>query len=256
LSERLPWRILLAEDNPVNQKVEQLMLARMGYRADVAGDGFEVLDALRRQRYDLILMDVQMPGMDGLEATRRLRAELPPERQPRIIAVTASVLADQREACFTAGMDDFVGKPVSFVELRSALLRAGGRGAPAPPPQPATLPSDLSPLDLAQLDSLRQLGDLTGKPLVREVVDSFLAETPRRLQLLKEALGRADAKDLAFLAHSLKGSSGQIGARRVAAVSFELEQTGRSADLGPASALLAELERELAQVAPLLESRR
>jgi len=259
LSERFPWRILLAEDNPVNQKVEQLMLSRMGYRADVAGDGYEVLEALRRQRYDLILMDVQMPGMDGLEATRRLRAELPVEQQPRIIAVTASVLAEQREACFAAGMDDFVGKPVSFGELRSALLRAGGQAPPAPPApalSPGALPETLSSLDLARLDSLRRLGEMTGKPLVREIVDSFLTETPRRLALLKEAIGRADAKDLTFLAHSLKGSSGQIGAVRVAALSRELEETGRSADLGPARALLTDLERELAQVSPLLEKQR
>jgi len=261
LSERLPWRILLAEDNPVNQKVEQLMLARLGYRADVAGDGYEVLEALRRQRYDLILMDIQMPGMDGLEAARRLRAELPAARQPRIIAVTANVMSGQREACFAAGMDDFVGKPVCFAELRSALLRAGGQ-APAPltpapaAPRPGAAPADASPLDLARLDGLRRLGELAGKPLVQEIVDSFLAETPRRLDLMKDALGRAAAEDLAFVAHSLKGSSGQIGAVRVAALSFELEKMGRRADLGSAVSLLTELERELAQVAPLLEEQK
>ena len=257
LSERFPWRILLAEDNPVNQRVEQLMLARMGYRADVAADGYEVLDALRRQRYDLILMDVQMPGMDGLEATRRLRAEMPAERQPRIIAVTASVLANQREACFAAGMDDFVGKPVGFAELRSALLRAGGQASPAPPapaPPPEALPD--ASLDLALLDGLRRLGEVTNKPLVQEIVDSFLAEAPRRLALLRDALGREDAKDLAFLAHSLKGSSGQIGAVRVAALSLELEQKGRSADLGAAPALITRLESELALVAPLLNEQK
>ena len=260
-SERFPWRILLAEDNAVNQKVEQLMLARMGYRADVAGDGYEVLDALRRQRYDLILMDVQMPGMDGLEATRRLRAELPVEQQPRIIAVTASVLKDQREACFAVGMDDFVGKPVGFFELRSALLRAAGQVSPAPsepaPPPHSALPDEDSPrLDLALLDSLRRLEEMTGKPLIHEIVDGFLAEAPRRLALLQDALARADAKDLVFLAHSLKGSSGQIGAVRVAALSRELEQAGRRDDLGSAPALLDELERELARVAPLLEEQK
>ncbi len=262
LSERLPWRILLAEDNPVNQKVEQLMLGRMGYRADVAGDGFEVLEALRRQCYDLILMDVQMPGMDGLEATRRLRTELPAGRQPRIIAVTANVMSGQREACFAAGMDDFVGKPVCFAELRSALLRAGGQEPPAlftpapAAPQTGALPDGSSPLDLARLDGLRRLGELAGKPLVQEIVDSFLAETPRRLDLMRDALDRAAAEDLAFVAHSLKGSSGQIGAVRVAALSLELEQMGRSANLGSATTLLADLERELAQVAPLLEEQK
>jgi signal transduction histidine kinase/CheY-like chemotaxis protein/HPt (histidine-containing phosphotransfer) domain-containing protein len=255
LSERFPWRILLAEDNAVNQKVEQLMLARLGYQADVAGDGFEVLDAMRRQPYDLILMDVQMPGMDGLEATRRLRAELPPERQPRIIAVSASVLAFQREACFAAGMDDFVGKPVSLAELRSALLRAGGEAAPSPPvlEPPAALPAAPPPFDPTQLDSLRRLEEISGKPLVRDIVERYLAETPRRLVLLQEALGRSDAQELTFVAHSLKGSSGQIGAVRVAALSFELEEKGRTADLAAASLLLTQLENEIARVAPLLK---
>ncbi|HET9211479.1 MAG TPA: ATP-binding protein [Thermoanaerobaculia bacterium] len=130
LAERLPLRILVAEDNPVNQKVVVLLLEHMGYRADVAGDGVEVLRALQRQSYDLILMDVQMPGMDGLETTRRLRAELPRERQPRIIALTASVLAEQRAACFAAGMDDFLGKPLGAAELEAALLRAAGTISP------------------------------------------------------------------------------------------------------------------------------
>jgi signal transduction histidine kinase/CheY-like chemotaxis protein/HPt (histidine-containing phosphotransfer) domain-containing protein len=257
-SESIPWRILLAEDNPVNQKVEQLMLAQMGYRADLAGDGIEVLEALRRQSYDLILMDVQMPRMDGLEATRRLRAELPAARQPRIIAVTANVLAEQRDACFKAGMDDFVGKPLAFGDLRSALQRAIAHEPPAPVasmPSAVTLADDPSPLDPARLDSLRRLGELAGKPLLREIVGSFLAETPRRVARMREALDRTDAEDLAFVAHSLKGSSGQIGALRVAALSFELEKQGKSADLAAAPALLAELERELSRVAPLLEER-
>ena len=258
LSLQAPWRILLAEDNPVNQQVEQLMLAQMGYRADVAGDGIEVLEALRRQAYDLILMDVQMPRMDGLEATRRLRAELPAARQPRIIAVTANVLAEQRDACFAAGMDDFVGKPLAFGDLRSAIRRAIAHEPPAPEasiPSPVTLADDPSTLDPARLDSLRRLGEMAGKPLLREIVDSFLTEMPRRVARMREALGRTDAADLAFVAHSLKGSSGQIGAMRVAALSFELEKQGKSADLAAAPALLAELERELKRVAPLLEER-
>jgi signal transduction histidine kinase/ligand-binding sensor domain-containing protein/HPt (histidine-containing phosphotransfer) domain-containing protein/ActR/RegA family two-component response regulator len=250
-----PARILLAEDNPVNRQVEQLMLTRMGCTADVAADGFEVLEALRRQHYDLILMDVQMPRMDGLEATRRLRAELPPERQPRVIAVTANVLAEQRQACFAAGMDGFVGKPVAYADLRSAILHAGGQPAPAPAPPAASLDTE-APLDPARLDSLRQLGELAGRPLVREIVDSFLAEAPKRLGRMKEALDRHDAQDLAFVAHSLKGSSGQIGALRIAALSFELEMRGKSAELDAAAGLLAQLDSELARVAPLLESQK
>jgi CheY-like chemotaxis protein len=119
-----PLRILVAEDNVINQKVALLMLERLGYAADVAVDGEETLAALRRQRYDVILMDVQMPGMDGLEAARHIRDEWPVEERPRIIAVTASALHEDREACLSAGMDDFLSKPVLLEDLRLALCQA------------------------------------------------------------------------------------------------------------------------------------
>jgi signal transduction histidine kinase/CheY-like chemotaxis protein/HPt (histidine-containing phosphotransfer) domain-containing protein len=249
LAKRLPLRILLAEDNSVNQKVGLLMLERLGYLADVAGNGSEVLEALYRQPYDLILMDVQMPGMDGLEATRRIRSEFPAERQPRIVALTANVLREQRDACLAAGMEDFVQKPVAFAELRAALARCTAR-------EPAEPPSDTpSLLDPSYLESLRRLGELTGKPLVREIVESYLAETPRRLERIREALRREDIQELVLVAHSLKGSSAQLGVNRVAAASAELEEKGRNAELGDAAPLLAELEREVARVALLLRER-
>ncbi|HEX6862472.1 MAG TPA: ATP-binding protein [Thermoanaerobaculia bacterium] len=256
LGALLPWSILVAEDNPLNQKVVALMLESLGYQADVAGDGFAVLEALRRRSYDVILMDVQMPGMDGIEATRRLRAELPAERQPRIVALTANVLAEQRGACLAAGMDDFLGKPLGFVELRSALLRADGERmpeAPAPPAPSAGVPPLDGLLDPAPLDDLARLEEAAGKPLVRTVVETFLTEMPRRLERLRDALGRADAEKLAFAAHSLKGSCGQIGALRLATLSAELETAGRQGRLEAAPALLADLDRELGRVAPLLE---
>jgi signal transduction histidine kinase/DNA-binding response OmpR family regulator len=246
LAERLPLHILLAEDNSVNQMVGLLMLERLGYLVDVAGNGSEVLEALYRKPYDLILMDVQMPGMDGLEATRRIRSEFPTERQPRIVALTANVLREQREACLAAGMDDFVQKPVAFSDLRAALAR----GAREPAVTPVAGPS---PLDPSHLESLRRLAEVTGKPLVRQIVESYLAETPRRLERIREALSREDTRELILVAHSLKGSSAQLGANRVAAVSAELEEKGRNAELDGAAPLFAELEREIEQVVPLLE---
>ncbi|HKI01044.1 MAG TPA: ATP-binding protein [Thermoanaerobaculia bacterium] len=120
-----PLRILVAEDNVVNQKVALLLLQRLGYAADVAADGEETLAALRRQRYDVILMDVQMPGMDGLEAARHIREEWPAEERPRIIAVTASALHQDRETCLSAGMDDYLSKPVLLEDLRLVLCQAG-----------------------------------------------------------------------------------------------------------------------------------
>jgi signal transduction histidine kinase/CheY-like chemotaxis protein/HPt (histidine-containing phosphotransfer) domain-containing protein len=277
LADTLPLHILLVEDNSVNQRVGVLMLERLGYLADVAGNGIEALEALRRQPYDLLLMDIQMPGMDGLEATRRIRAELPPDRQPRIVAVTANVLREQRQACLAAGMDDLLQKPVVFADLRAALSRATGP-KPAKPfvtPEPASLgalldaahlaplePDTPSPLDPQRLESLHRLGEITGKPLVREIIESYLAETPQRLERLREALRQADADALAFAAHSLVGISAQIGAVRVSAVSARLEQQARRAEPGDFGQhgelprLLAELERELERVLPLLERQR
>jgi PAS domain S-box-containing protein len=116
--------VLLAEDNIVNQKVALMMLDRLGYRADVAGNGLEVLQALQRQRYDIVLMDVQMPDLDGLEATRRIRDDIPADRQPYIIAMTANAFAEDRDRCIEAGMDDYVSKPVRKDVLAAALERA------------------------------------------------------------------------------------------------------------------------------------
>jgi CheY-like chemotaxis protein len=115
--------ILLAEDNPVNQRVAQRMLKRMGYPVDVAANGLEALQALKRKSYSLILMDIQMPEMDGLEATRIIRQQLSAEEQPRIIAVTAHALSYSREMCLDAGMDDYIAKPIQKDELAEILSR-------------------------------------------------------------------------------------------------------------------------------------
>ncbi len=126
-------RILLAEDNSVNQKVALHMLARMGYRADLAGNGLEVLEAVKRQEYDVILMDVQMPELDGLEATRQLRREQPAgRRRPWIIALTANAMEGDREVCLAAGMDDYLGKPMKAGELAAAFVRARAAIQPHP----------------------------------------------------------------------------------------------------------------------------
>jgi CheY-like chemotaxis protein len=120
LGRRHPLRILLAEDNPVNRKLALRILAKLGYDADVAVDGLEVIAALERQPYDLVLMDVQMPELDGLEATRQIRARWPDDG-PRIVAMTANAMAEDREACLVAGMDDYLAKPIRVAELTAAL---------------------------------------------------------------------------------------------------------------------------------------
>jgi CheY-like chemotaxis protein len=129
LAERHPLRILLAEDNVVNQKLALRLLQQMGYRADVASNGIEAIECIERQTYDVVLMDVQMPEMDGLEASRRITAKWAPGERPRIIAMTANAMQGDREECLAAGMDDYVTKPIRVDALVQALLGAGPRDA-------------------------------------------------------------------------------------------------------------------------------
>ncbi len=123
MAERHPLRILLAEDNVVNQKLAMRLLQQMGYRADLASNGIEAIESVARQAYDVVLMDVQMPEMDGLEASRRITARYPPDKRPRIIAMTANAMQGDREECLAAGMDDYVTKPIRVDALVQALMQ-------------------------------------------------------------------------------------------------------------------------------------
>ena len=126
MAERHPLKILLAEDNLVNQKLALRLLQQMGYRADVAANGIEAIEAIERQRYDVVLMDVQMPEMDGLEASRRITAKWKVQERPRIVAMTANAMQGDREECLAAGMDDYVTKPIRVDELVRALSVSTG----------------------------------------------------------------------------------------------------------------------------------
>ena len=127
---RHPFRILLAEDNAVNRKLAIRLLLQMGYRADLASNGIEAIESIERQTYDVVLMDVQMPETDGLEASRRITAKYQPERRPRIIAMTANAMQGDREECLAAGMDDYVTKPIRVDALVASLRQAAGRQGP------------------------------------------------------------------------------------------------------------------------------
>src|SRR5213078_4583625 len=139
LAERLPLRILVAEDNVVNQQLAVLLLKKVGYRADVAANGLEVLEALGRETYDVVIMDVQMPEMDGLEATRRIHQRWPEAQRPHVIAATASAMHEEREACLAAGMDAYLSKPIRVEYLATALSNCRPH-APRTPPAPTSEP--------------------------------------------------------------------------------------------------------------------
>ncbi|RMG45226.1 MAG: PAS domain S-box protein [Acidobacteria bacterium] len=247
LAQRRPLRILLAEDNVVNQKVALRILEKMGYRADVAANGLEVLQALERQSYDVVLMDVQMPEMDGLEASRQICQRWPHGERPRIIAMTANAMQGDREECLAAGMDDYISKPVRPEELQAALERCPSR---SPTERSASSNGDAeSPLDPEVLDALRALQDDDDDVnLLSELAELFLTDVPSHLARIRQAAERGDARALERAAHTLKSSSANLGARRLSALCFELEKKGRAGMVDDTGRLIAELEVEFERV--------
>jgi CheY-like chemotaxis protein len=251
--------LLLAEDNPVNQKVAARMLERLGYRVDVAQNGLEALEALERNRYAAVLMDVQMPRMDGHEATaeiRRREREAAGGRHIPIIAMTANAMQGDREKALAAGMDDYLAKPVRQESLEEVLGRWTSREDGALPDDgvpeaPETPPENGSVLDPEVLANLRDLGDAE---LLAELAGMFFDDASSRLEELRGAIGTGDAAGVGRVAHTLKGSSGNMGATRMSAICAELQDIGGSGDLSRAAGLLEGLEEEFGRVRPALEA--
>ncbi|MEJ7872137.1 MAG: response regulator, partial [Rubrobacteraceae bacterium] len=249
-------RVLVAEDNPVNQKVALKMLEKLGYRVDVVGDGRQALEALGQVPYAAVLMDVQMPEMDGYEATAEIRRREGEALHTPIIAMTANAMRGDREKALKAEMDDYVSKPVSSEKLEAVLERWVLKEAEEKPrrddadPRPAVPDGDANredsgePLDRATLEGLRELG---GSELIADLGELFSSDTPPRLANLRVAVEGGDAGAVERIAHTLRGSSANIGARRMAELCEELQKAGASKDLSeaskPAERLQAEFER-------------
>jgi CheY-like chemotaxis protein len=244
LGARLPLRILVAEDSMVNQRVALLLLDRLGYRADVAGNGREALEALERQPYDLVFMDVQMPEMDGLEATRRIRERWPEADRPRIVAMTANAMVGDREACLAAGMDDYLSKPIHIEELRKAVRRCRPR-------QRESVPAEV--FDLAVLERLRDTFGEGGSDVIAELIATFLEESPRLLATAATSLSAGQAEELCRAAHSLKGGAASLGATALAAQARALEAAARNGDLDRAAALMPQVEAAYEEARPPLQ---
>lgn len=256
MGHRLPLRILLAEDNATNQKLALRLLARMGYRADVAANGLEALQALERQTYDVVLMDMQMPEMDGLEATRQIHQRWPGKQHPYIIAMTANAMEGDRDLCLAAGMDDYVSKPIRVEVLIQALQRGSANvhvrradkamePARAEAETSATLPHNY--LDSAVLDNLR---DTTGgaPEFLAELIDTFLEDAPQLLADLQQAVDKEDAAGVRLAAHSLKSNGAEFGAVTFSDLCRQLEMLGKSGQLAGAKALLNQVKEEFKQV--------
>jgi CheY-like chemotaxis protein/HPt (histidine-containing phosphotransfer) domain-containing protein len=214
----------------------------------VANNGLEVLQALEQKAYDIIFLDVQMPEMDGLEATRRIRERWPVEKRPCIIAMTGNALLGDREKCLAAGMDDYISKPVRIAELQNALERWG-------PPRARKTDTSFLPrsailsrenlLDESILAELREMSESDGVNIVRELVDLFLEGAPLRIAEINGAI--ADPPKLAFQAHALKSMSLNLGAKRIVEICQKLEELGRSGNVAGVPELLRELDVALNQ---------
>jgi CheY-like chemotaxis protein/HPt (histidine-containing phosphotransfer) domain-containing protein len=272
LARRHPLRILLAEDNVVNQKVALRLLAQMGYRADVAANGLEAVDAVERQTYDVVLMDVQMPELDGFEASREINRRWPGNRRPRIVAMTANAMQGDRELCVAAGMDDYVAKPVRIEELVSALERtprraagvapvgavaaAAEEAAAAAPGSAASGPSEPTATDAIDRVTFDGLIRSMGAPFVAELIDTFVEDARELTAQLPAALARRDLDAFRRAAHSLKSTSESLGATALAALARDLEALARAGSLEGVDARLSPVAAEYARVAHALRKLR
>jgi CheY-like chemotaxis protein len=234
----LPLKILVAEDNTINQKVLQQLLVHLGYRADVVANGREVLDAMERQNYDVVLMDVQMPEMDGLEATRRLRSRFGANSLPRIIAMTANAMPGDREKCIAAGMDAYVSKPVELDDIRAVLSAVAGTAK-----EEDDQASDMI-IDRRRIEQLVELQDENSPRLLLDIIDLFFNDSPKHLENLSLALRNQNAELLESTAHRFLSSIENLGAQRMRKHCMDLEVLARTGKLNDAAMLVDGLHRE------------
>ena len=263
VGKTLPGRLLVAEDNLVNQRVAVRMLERIGYRVDVAADGRQALEALRHNDYAAVLMDVQMPEMDGHEATAEIRRREGAGRRTPIIALTANAMRGDRERALAAGMDDYVIKPVKREDLEAVLKRwVSPQESPKPDAVAATAGPDRSapgeedaPLDEGVLTALRRLQEEGEPDILEKLVGFFVGDARLQIAALRERVEAGEAREVERIAHALKGGSGSLGATRMAAICSALEDAGASSDLRAAPELLERLEGEFGRASAALEAK-
>ena len=255
-----PLQILLCDDNSINQKVATRILQQIGYKPDVVANGLEALDALEKKKYDVVFMDVMMPEMDGLEATReiRRRQKASPSENYKcriiIIAMTAQAMQGDREKCLAAGMDDYLAKPIRPSDVSGMITKwtaSENDSQPASGPTPVKFAApDAPPIEM---DRLAELAD-GDKNTVAELVDLFNKQTTRQLSELETAVRANKAEEVRHLAHSCKGASATMGMAPLAAIFYELEKMGRAGSLDGAEPLLAAAGSEFKRVQEFLAS--
>jgi CheY-like chemotaxis protein len=241
--ENPPLQILLCDDNAINQKVASRLLQQVGYKSDITTNGREALEALERRHYDLIFMDVMMPEMDGLEATRLIR-----ERQKRgthsnyqsriiIVAMTAQAMQGDREKCLAAGMDDYLAKPIRLADIRSVIERWGSQ---KPPVESAAAATETPPVDMERLNDMTD-GNAEN---FRELVELYFKQTTQQLDQIGAAASANDADKVRQLAHSCAGASATLGMVRIVPLLRELERQGTEGKLTNALEICENARRE------------
>jgi two-component system sensor histidine kinase/response regulator len=260
-------RILLTEDNPVNQRVGTAMLENLGFSVDVVADGEAAVEAAIEVAYRAILMDCQLPVLDGYRATREIRRLPGPSRNTPIIAVTGAGMSSNRSRCMAAGMDDYLTKPISLESLAVVLARWAPIGSDVisidctePLPKPhidLTIVSESSrpALDPQIVERLERVGASAGEDLMSQLTVLFLADANELTRELREAIVAEDPDAVLRAAHTLSGAAANIGATELARLSATLATDGASHSLRGAAMLLVGVETELDRVRAALEAR-
>jgi len=257
--ERSRIRILLVEDHIVNQKVVIHMLERLGYRAHAVANGREALDALDAAQYDLILMDCQMPVMDGYEATREIRRRSAGQGRIPIVGVTAHTLEGDRQKCLDAGMDDYLSKPVLPEQLGATIaarLATPAEVALAAAPLDDRVRPAESAVTVEALNRLRAASTRDNPHFLVELIDAFLPDMAARVVRMRNEFAHADAKSLSRLAHGLMGSCANFGASTLMALCARIERQASAGPIEPIGPTLAQLEVEAGRVRVELEGHR
>jgi two-component system, sensor histidine kinase and response regulator len=255
--QRQKVRVLIAEDNAVNQKVALGQLKQIGYPADTVPNGLAVLEALEHTHYDIILMDCQMPGLDGYEATRRIRAHKKNSPQPYIIAMTAHAMPGDSDKCLAAGMNDYISKPLVFESFSAALnrgLSAGAKTTMLNNNETGGMQNESErALCKKTLQGLKELGSDMGESFFSQLLETFEHDAVEHLAALRSAVTGGDTGRLCGEAHALKGASLTIGARGMADICQRLENVGTAQNLVGASEELARLDHEFERVKSEIE---
>jgi CheY-like chemotaxis protein/HPt (histidine-containing phosphotransfer) domain-containing protein len=246
--------VLLVEDNAINQEVATAMLRKLGVQSTVADNGQKALDLVCDVKFDLVLMDCQMPVMDGFEATAAIR-RLPNARGERlpIVALTANAMQGDEQRCLAAGMNAFLSKPFTLAQLRALLIRwlpevhevrAADEATPLADRSAGTQPPASEAINLAVLKTIRALDPSGGMDLVKRILGIFLQSTDESVRRMESAISERDAAQLSRAAHALKSCSSNVGAETLSGLYRQLERLGREGRIDEARALLAEVRWE------------